>query len=67
MVSDLGKRTVDEVENDYCASYRAFYDKIIANELTRAKAVRTAHNLDEMCQFFPTEAKVTKLKIWGFD
>lgn len=49
MDSDLGKKSVDELEQEYCKGYRHFYDTIIANELTRAKAVRTAHWLDEMC------------------
>lgn len=48
MDSDLGKRTVDELEVEYCKSYKSFYDNIIQNELTRAKAVRTAHRLEEM-------------------
>lgn len=35
--------------------------------MTRAKAVRTVHRMDEMFQFFAEEPKVRKLKIWGYD
>jgi|JI10StandDraft_1071094.scaffolds.fasta_scaffold1049591_1 hypothetical protein len=35
--------------------------------MTRARAVRTSHRIDEMMQFFAEEPKVRKLKIWGYD
>jgi len=49
MESDLGKKTLDELEIDYCKSYKNFYDNIVANEVNWARAVRTVHWLDEMC------------------
>ena len=67
MECDKGKKTDEEIENEYIVSYRNFYDNIIQNEMTRARAVRTAHRIDEMMQFFAEEPKVRKLKIWGYD
>lgn len=67
MESDLGKRTNEELEEEYCRDYWKFYDNIILNELNWARAVRTAYKLDEMSQFFAEEPKVWKLKLWGFN
>lgn len=48
MECDKGKKTDEEIENEYIVAYWNFYDNIIQNELTWAKAVRTVHWIDEM-------------------
>ena len=81
MVSDMGKKTEEEVEAEYVTAYKKFYDNILENEMIRMRAVRMTNRIEEMSQFLATKRKhidadgktseigpkVRWLKIWGHD
>lgn len=66
-LAELGEQTPEELEREYIAKYRHFYDNYIENELTRRKANWLTHQIDDMLQFLSDDGKVSNLRIWGYD
>ena len=80
MVSDMGKKTEEEVQDQYVKAYKGFYDNILENEMIRMRAVRMTNRIEEMSQFLATKRKEFKdgkeievgpkvkwTKLWGHD
>ena len=65
--AELGDKSMDQLEREYVTKYRDFYDNYIENELTRRKANWMCHQIDDMLQYFSEDAKVSNLKIWGYE
>lgn len=66
-LAELGEKTPDQLERDFIAKYREFYDNYIDNELIRRKAHWLCEEIDSMTPFFSEDGKVSNIKVWGYD